>query len=85
MNSRTRHIAFASIAAATGLGAVALLAPEAHSQVQATPSYVPIGVSASGSGSTVWFHEPFSRQALVCHSSGSGAGLAAQCITVKLP
>lgn len=69
------------------LAGAALLAPAARSQVQALPSYVPIGVSASGSNSTVWFHEPSSRQALACQTVTSGGGTLSSihCVTAKLP
>jgi hypothetical protein len=51
------------------------------------PSWVPIGVSASGNGSTAWFHEPSSRQALACHAvPAAGGGVASvQCAVAKLP
>lgn len=63
------------------------MAPAARSQVQAQPSYVPIGVSASGSSSTAWFHEPSSRQALACQTvSGSGGELSGiRCVATKMP
>jgi hypothetical protein len=75
---------------ATGLAAtvavVAALVPAAHSQVQASPSLVPIGVSSSGSTSTAWFHEPSSRQAFACQTIAQGSGLSAiQCVVAKLP
>jgi hypothetical protein len=57
----------------------------AQSQINAAPSWVPIGVSQSGSSSTVWFHEPSSRQALACQTTGSGAGAGVHCVTAKLP
>lgn len=73
------------LAAAIIIGA-ALLSPLARSQMQASPSYIPIGVSASGNTSTVWFHEPFSRQALACQTiSGAGGLSAIQCVAAKLP
>ena len=81
---RMRSLVLAGLVLA---GAAALWAPTARSQVSAMPSWVPIGVSASGNGSTAWFHEPSSRQALACHAvPGSGGGIASvQCVTAKLP
>lgn len=65
----------------------AYLSPLAKSQIQATPSYVPIGVASSGNTSTVWFHEPFSRQALACQTVVTASmGLSSiQCVAAKLP
>jgi hypothetical protein len=69
------------------VAAVAAIAqPTARPQVQATPSYIPIGVAASGSASTAWFHNPASGTVLACQSSASGAALSnIQCVTTKLP
>jgi hypothetical protein len=62
------------------------LVPLARSQIQAQPSYVAIGVSASGNTSTVWFHDPSSRQAVACQTVASAGTLSAiHCITAKLP
>jgi hypothetical protein len=78
-----RTIAVASLALA---GAVALL-PPARSQlppastIPAAPSYVPIGVASSGSGSTAWFHDPSTRQAVACSTSASGIA----CQSARLP
>ena len=79
-----RIVAVSSLAA---LALAAVLAPIARSQIQATPSYSPIGVSSSGSTSTVWFHEPSSRQALACQTVVTLAtGLTnIQCVATKLP
>lgn len=68
-------------------GAAALWAPSARSQMSAMPSWIAIGVATSGNGSTAWFHEPSSRQALACHTVPSGpAGAASiQCVMAKLP
>ena len=75
------------IGAASLAALAALLAPLARSQIQAQPSYVPIGVSASGTTSTVWVHDPSSRQALACQTvAGAGGTLSAiHCTTAKLP
>ena len=84
MNTRTLGLVAASSFASFAL-ALALM-PSAKSQVVAIPSYVPIGVSASGSSSTVWFHEPSSRQALACQTVQQGSGVSSiQCVSAKLP
>lgn len=65
--------------------------PLARSQaplsVQATPNFLPMGVSASGSTSTAWFHEPSSGRAMACQAQvGPGGGLSSiQCVSTKLP
>ena len=83
----TRYVKPLGIAAAGLLVLTAGLSPLARSQIQAQPSYVPIGVSSSGNTSTVWFHDPSSRQALACQTvAGSGGALSAiHCTTAKLP
>lgn len=84
MNARSMGLVAAGSLATLALAA--LLAPVARSQIQATPSYVPIGVSSSGNTSTVWFHEPSSRQALACQTVQQGSGVASiQCVATKLP
>lgn len=76
---------FVLVAIAAAIGAAAVLwSPSASSQINASPSWIPIGVSQSGSGSTVWFHEPSSRQAVACQTSGPPP-LSIQCASVKLP
>ena len=69
------------------IAGVAMVTTEARSQVNATPSWLPIGVSASGNSSTAWFHEPYSRQAVACRTvEGSQGGVASvQCVSGKLP
>ena len=69
------------------LVAATLLSGLARSQVNASPSWVPIGVSASGTASTAWFHEPSSRQTVACRTAESPAGapLTIQCVAGKLP
>lgn len=69
------------------IAAAAAIVLPARSQINASPSLVPIGVSASGSGSTVWFHEPSSRQAVACQTvSAQGSGLSGiQCVSTRLP
>lgn len=81
-----RNPGLVAAGALAALSLAALLVPAARSQIQATPSYVPIGVSASGNTSTVWFHEPASRQALACQTVQRGTELASiQCVVAKLP
>ena len=65
----------------------ALWVPSARSQINASPSWVPIGVSASGSNSTVWFHEASTRQAVACQTvNAPGSGTTSiHCIAGKLP
>jgi hypothetical protein len=78
------HLAVA--AAAVTLIAGLIVVPAARSQIQASPAYVPIGVSSSGATSTVWFHDPSSRQAVACHTVLTGTNLSSiQCVTAKLP
>jgi len=74
-----------ALLAASALAIV--LSPLAGSQIQAAPSYVPIGVASNGGTSTAWFHEPYTRQALACQTVvTTNAGLSSiQCIAVKLP
>ncbi len=83
----TPSIRLSAIALLAVLALAAFLAPMAKSQIQAAPSYVPIGVSSSGNTSTVWFHEPSSRQALACQTTVTpGSGLSSiQCVATKLP
>lgn len=84
MNARSMGLVAAGSLVTLALAAV--FAPAARSQIQATPSYVPIGVSASGNTSTVWFHEPSSRQALACQTVQQSSGLTSiQCVAAKLP
>ncbi|HSD37698.1 MAG TPA: hypothetical protein VLC92_09315 [Rhodocyclaceae bacterium] len=62
------------------------MAPLAKSQVQASPSYIPIGVSSTGNTSTAWFHEPYSRQAMACQTVSTGGTLSSiHCVAGKLP
>jgi len=72
----------AVIAAALAL----LAAQQARSQINASPALVPIGVSASGNSSTVWFHEPSSRLAVACQTAPAQGPLSAiHCVSTKLP
>lgn len=73
------HLAGAAAAAALILGILAI--PAAQSQIRANPSFQPVGVSASGNGSTAWFHDPSTGRAIACHMAAG----AIQCQTAKLP
>ena len=82
----THTFGLVAVGSLAALCLAAVLVPVARSQVQATPSFVPIGVSASGTTSTVWFHEPSSRQAVACQTVMQGAGLSGiHCVSAKLP
>jgi len=82
---KTRAIVLAATALVTMLAIVGALAPAAQSQIQVT-TYVPVGVSASGSTSTAWFHEPSSRRALACQTVVQGTSVSSiQCVSVNLP
>jgi len=82
----TRHLGLVVAATLSALVLAAVLAPGARSQVQAAPSFTPIGVSSSGNTSTVWFHEPSSRQAVACQTVQQGASVTSiQCVVAKLP
>ncbi len=84
MNPRTLGLVAAGSLAALALTLV--VAPMARSQVLVTPSYAPVGVSASGSTSTAWFHEPSSRRVLACQTVQQGSGISGiQCVEAKLP
>lgn len=69
------------------LAAAAIMSGSARSQINASPSWIPIGVSTSGTSSTVWFHEPSSRQAVACRAVESqGNSLSGvQCVVGRLP
>jgi len=69
------------------VGWVAVAQPTLKPQIQAAPSYIPVGVAASGNASTAWFHNPSTGMVLACQSgAGSGASLTGiQCVTAKLP
>lgn len=83
---RTQTIALVALGAVAAIATAALFAPAARSQILATPSFIPIGVAASGTTSTVWFHEPSSRQTLACQTVSQGSNLSGiQCVAAKLP
>ncbi len=75
---------FSVVAVLLALAAAAFI-PSARSQIQVTPSLLPIGVASSGNTSMVWFHEPSTGRVVACQSTG-GAGLTGvQCAVGKLP
>jgi hypothetical protein len=57
----------------------------ARSQINAAPSWVPIGVASSGGGSAVWFHESSSRRVLACQTAGSPSAPTVHCAAATLP
>lgn len=67
------------------LAAAAVFMPSARSQIQATPSLLPIGVASSGNTSMVWFHEPASGKVVACQSTGGAGVTGVQCAAGKLP
>jgi hypothetical protein len=75
------------VAVVTVIVLTAALLPLARSQVQVAASYIPIGVAASGSSSTAWFHQPSSGRVMACQSIAQGGAAIAniQCVTTKLP
>lgn len=84
MNKTTWRVPLIALGAA--LGSAALVLPFARAQTQVTPSYVPLGVAASGSTSTAWFHQPSSGTLVACQTAASGGALSGiQCVTSKLP
>ena len=74
---------------AVGVVVVASLAAvnAAYSQVNASPSWTPIGVSSSGTSSTAWFHELSSRQVVACRTlEAPGGNLSSvKCVSAQLP
>jgi uncharacterized membrane protein len=84
MNSR--NLRFLGTAAVAALVLALALVQQARSQINAAPSLLPIGVSASGNTSTAWFHEPHSRLVVACQTTGQGTSLSGvQCVSSKLP
>ena len=67
------------------LGAAALFMPSARSQIQVTPSLLPIGVASAGNTSMVWFHEPSTGRVVACQSTGGAGQTGVQCAVGKLP
>ncbi len=84
---RVTTLRWAAVACGIALAGALALTPRAHSQISANPNWVPIGVSAGGTTSTLWFHEPSSRQTLACQTTEGPAGKLAgiQCVVGRLP
>ena len=84
---RLRLLGLTAAGAAVALAAALALAPPARSQINTAPSWLPIGVAASGSTSTAWFHEPGTRQVMACQTVAKPAGGLAgvECVAARLP
>ena len=67
------------------LVAAAVFMPSARSQIQVTPSLLPIGVASAGNTSMVWFHEPSTGWVVACQSTGGAGVTGVQCAVGKLP
>ena len=67
------------------LVAAAVFMPSARSQIQVTPSLLPIGVASAGNTSMVWFHEPSTGRVVACQSTGGAGVTGVQCAVGKLP
>lgn len=80
---------YRSIAAGVAIsGILALaLAQQARSQISASPTLTPIGVSSSGNSSTAWFHDKAAGQAVACRTvDAKDASLTGiQCVVARLP
>lgn len=75
------HIPAIALAVVSAVAGGIAMVPNAQSQIRANPSYQPVGVSSSGSGSTAWFHDPATGRAIACHLATG----AIQCQSAKLP
>ncbi len=73
------------VAVLLALAAAAVFVPSARSQIQVTPSLLPIGVASAGNTSMVWFHEPASGKVVACQATGGAAMTGVQCAVGKLP
>jgi hypothetical protein len=84
---KLQSVRISPIAVVSTLVLAGLLSTLAWSQIQAAPSYVPIGVSSSGNTSTVWFNDPSSRQTIACQTVVTpNTGLSSiQCVASRLP
>ena len=76
---------FSVVAALLALAAAAVFIPSARSQIQVTPSLLPIGVASAGNTSMVWFHEPSTGRVVACQSTGGASVTGVQCAVGKLP
>jgi hypothetical protein len=76
---------FSVAAVLLALVGAALFIPSARSQMQVTPSLLPIGVAAAGNTSMVWFHEPSTGKVVACQSTGGAGVTGVQCAVGKLP
>ena len=76
---------YSVVAALLALVAAAVFMPSARSQMQVTPSLLPIGVASAGNSSMVWFHEPASGKVVACQSTGGAGVTGVQCAVGKLP
>lgn len=76
---------FCALAVLLAIASAAVFIPSARSQVQATPSLLPIGVAAAGNTSMVWFHEPSTGRVVACQSAGGASLTGVQCAVGKLP
>ncbi|WP_156373086.1 hypothetical protein [Pseudorhodoferax sp. Leaf267] len=81
------HIRYAAAALVAGAGLTLALMPAAQSQIRANPSFQAVGVSASGTTSTAWFHDPSTGRAIACQTTAGGAGgpSGINCVATKLP
>jgi hypothetical protein len=85
---KTLFVRIAAVGVVVAAGAAAIALPRAAAQVQVTPSYIPIGVAASGNSSTAWFHQPSSGGVLACQAIPAASSQMAgsiQCVSAKLP
>jgi hypothetical protein len=84
MNRKTGRVLMA-VAALLAVAVTAGWSLSARSQINAAPSWVPIGVASSGGGSAVWFHESSSRRVLACQTAGSPIAPTLHCASATLP
>ena len=84
MNKTSARVLIALLVA---IAALFVLSPIARPQIQVAPPLTPVGASASGPTSTVWFHQPSSNTVVACQavSSGSAAISGIQCASTRLP
>jgi hypothetical protein len=84
-----KSFGYRSIAAGVVLSSILAiaLAQQARSQISASPTLTPIGVSSSGTSSTAWFHDKSAGQAVACRTvEAKDSGLSGiQCVAARLP